>query len=69
MHLDNGTNFVGSERILRADIEVLKSVQEVHSFCKVEAIELSFKPPKTPHFGGAHESLVRSAKRTRYAAL
>ena len=33
------------------------------------AIKWSFKPPMAPHFGGIHESMIKSAKRTMKAIL
>ena len=32
-------------------------------------IDWNFQPARTPHFGGAHESLVRVTKKALYAAL
>ncbi len=39
------------------------------TFLKKEGIQWHFQPPKTPHFGDGHESLVKSTKRALYAAL
>ncbi|XP_057368283.1 uncharacterized protein LOC130689299 [Daphnia carinata] len=61
-HTDNGTNFVGTERELFEDPEVFQ-------FIRRKGMQWNFQPPRTPHFGGAHESLVWSAKRALYAAL
>jgi len=69
IHSDNGTCFVGAERELREAVESLNSAEPINGFCKQQGIEWIFQPPRTPHFGGAHESLVRSTKRALYAAL
>jgi len=69
MYSDNGTNFVGAERELREAVEALHQSEQLHQLAKMEAIEWHFQPARTPHFGGAHESLVRSTKRAMYAAL
>ena len=69
MFSDNGTNFVGAERELRQEIVQLKSAEAVVRFMRQEAIDWQFQPAATPHFGGAHESLVRVTKKALYAAL
>ena len=66
---DNGTNFVGAERDLRQEIEQLHSTESTSKFMKQEAIDWHFQPAATPHFGGAHESLVKITKKALYAAL
>lgn len=49
---DNGTNFVGANRIL---IEQFKELVK-------KGIKWNFIPPGSPHFGGLHESCVKSFK-------
>lgn len=66
---DNGTNFVGAERELREAVDRLHNSPAAAAFVKREAIEWHFQPARSPHFGGAHESLVRVTKRALYAAL
>jgi hypothetical protein len=41
----------------------------VPDFMEKVGIKWTFQPPRTPHFGGAHESLVRSTKKALYNAL
>ncbi len=41
----------------------------VPDFMEKVGIKWSFQPPRSPHFGGAHESLVRSTKKALYNAL
>ena len=69
MHSDNGTNFVGAERELREAVDQLHASPELPLFFKDRGINWTFQPAGTPHFGGAHESLVRSTKRAMYRAL
>lgn len=69
MYSDNGTNFVGAERILRGELDRLLTNPQLEAFVRREAIHWIFQPAETPHFGGAHESLVRSVKKALYAAI
>ena len=66
---DNGTNFVGAERELREASDELYASADLSEFFRTKRIEWLFQPPRTPHFGGAHESLVKSSKRALYRAL
>jgi hypothetical protein len=69
MFSNNGTNLVGAERILREELERLKGDEELVIQLKGLGINWTFQPAQTPHFGGSHESLVRSVKNAFYAAL
>jgi transposase InsO family protein len=69
IHSDNGTNFVGAERELRGAVEEMYASQAIPDFMKRVSIKWTFQPPRTPHFGGVHESLVRSTKKALYNAL
>ena len=69
LHSDNGTNFVGAERELREAADLLYASEEIPKFMHAASIQWTFQPPRTPHFGGAHESLVKSTKRALYNAL
>nr|CAB3263161.1 uncharacterized protein LOC104265735 [Phallusia mammillata] len=62
IYSDNGTNFVGAERILR---ESLQSWNQVHieEYLKQSGIRWSFNPPTASHMGGAWERMVRSIRR------
>lgn len=66
---DNGTNFFGAEHELREETETLHASEKINKFMKNKKINWQFHPPRTPHFGGAHESLVKSAKRPLYTVL
>lgn len=69
IHSDNGTNFIGAERELRELAMALNEERRLTSFCEKKGIQWTFQPPRTPHFGGAHESLIRSVKKAIYHAL
>ena len=69
VHSDNGTNFVGAERELNELILLLNDDPKLVKFRTEKLIDWHFQPPRAPHFGGAHESLVRSTKRALYRAL
>ena len=69
MFSDNGTNFVGAERELRQSVEELQASVKFQHFLDVQAIKWHFQPARTPHFGSAHEALVRCIKRSLYSAL
>ena len=65
---DNGTNFVGSERELREALKRLDNERIVDQLSN-ERVQWHFNPPSSPHFGGAWECLVQSAKRELKAAV
>ena len=69
MNSGNGTNFVGAERELREALQTTSLDEDIHQKCQVEGIKWKFQPPAAPHFGGAHERLVRSTKTALYRAL
>ena len=58
---DNGTNFVGSNAILRKEMEVFRAASVENLAAK--GIEWSFIPPHTPHYGGVWERIVGLFKR------
>ena len=68
IHSDNGTNFVGAERMLKEEVQGLPG-KKSEDFLKQETIEWHFQPPRAPHFGGSHESLVKSTKKILYRIL
>ncbi|XP_062698985.1 uncharacterized protein LOC134284259 [Aedes albopictus] len=60
IYSDNGTNFQGASRELRAEIEATsKQLQETFTNTNTKWL---FNPPSAPHFGGSWERLVRSVK-------
>ena len=69
MFSDNETNLTGAERLLREKIETLKGDGVLVMELKSLDIRWPFQPAQTPHFCGAHESLVRSVKNAFYPVL
>ncbi|XP_045022777.1 uncharacterized protein LOC116935689 [Daphnia magna] len=66
---DNGTNFVGAEKEMVAAVRELQMDDKFQEFVQTKSIVWKFQPPSAPHFGGSHESLVKSVKRALYRAL
>jgi hypothetical protein len=69
MFSDNGTNLTGAERLLRVELERLKGDSVLETELRALGVEWFFQPAQTQHFGGSHESLVRSVKNALYVAL
>ncbi len=65
---DNGTNFVGAEKELRALHHLAREMKLPASLARMD-IKWKFNPPASPHHGGAWERLVKSVKRVFYAVL
>ncbi|XP_065190931.1 uncharacterized protein LOC135821860 [Sycon ciliatum] len=65
---DNGTNFVGANNELRELAEAL-DVDKLQRSMAQEGTRWHFNPPSGPHFGGAHEALIKVAKRALSATL
>ena len=64
---DNGTNFVGAVSELK---ELVSAFDTPRLQRQLDGKVLwHFNPPSAPHFGGVHESLIKSAKRAVYAIL
>jgi transposase InsO family protein len=69
VHSDNGINFVGAENELNSLLQEMPKDPSFQRFNKEKNIDWKFQPPRAPHFGGAHESLVRSTKKALYRVL
>ena len=65
---DKGTNFVGAARELREWQEQLNT-ERIISATAHHGVRWKFNPPAAPHFGGAHETMIKAAKRAIYAIL
>ena len=59
---DNGTNFVGANRVLRDSLQAFNQ-DRIHSHCSQQSIKWNFNPPTASHFGGAWERIIRSIRR------
>ena len=59
---DNGTNFIGAEKVLRESIEKW-NVVNIAAELAHKGSRWRFNPPSAPHQGGIWERLVRSFKR------
>ena len=56
---DNGTIFVGAERVLRESLQSLQQ-SKLNNFCLQLEIKWRFNPPYANHMGGAWERMIRS---------
>lgn len=61
VYSDNGTNFKAGRRELEEGADRI-DYEKVHEDLAARRIDWSFSPPLSPHFGGAWERIVRSAK-------
>ena len=59
---DHGTNFVSTNKEIRQAIKRWNQSQ-IEDQLSQEGIQWHFNPPASPHFGGAWERLVQSAKK------
>ena len=62
VYSDNGTNFVGANKILRREIEKWNQ-NHIAAFLQQRDVDWHFNTPSASHFGGAWERLVRSVRR------
>lgn len=65
IYSDNGTNFHGCERELRAALASVDKEALMREFTTPNT-QWHFNPPSCPHMGGSWERLVRSVKNTLY---
>jgi hypothetical protein len=65
---DCGTNFVGAVNELKELYNQLDKEKIQHATAD-KGVKWLFNPPAGPHFGGAHEIMVKSAKRAIYGVL
>ena len=59
---DNGTDFVGAERVLRKSLQSLQQ-SKLNNFCLQLEIKWCFNPLYAIHIGGAWERMIRSVRR------
>lgn len=63
VYSDNGTNFVGADRELRAAFELVNSSRdEIQQFAVSKGFSWHFIPQRAPNFGGLWEAAVKSFK-------
>jgi len=65
---DRGTNFIGAERELRELVGKLDETK-LRQRTANKAVRWIFNPPLAPHFGGAHEIMIKAAKKAIHAVL
>ena len=68
MFSENGTNFKGADRELKTLLSELDETK-INVSVANKGVKWHFNPPLAPHFGGAHESMIKSAKRAINAIL
>ncbi|CAB4030216.1 EGF-like module-containing mucin-like hormone receptor-like 1, partial [Paramuricea clavata] len=65
---DNGTNFVGAVNELK-ELAGQLDEEKIKRKTSDKRVRWLFNPPAAPHFGGAHEIMVKAAKKAIYAVL
>ena len=59
---DNGTNFKGADRELKMLLSELDE-RKINTTVANKGVKWHFNPPLAQYFGGAHESMIKSAKK------
>jgi len=57
---DNGSNFVGANREMKALFKSEKFLRQVHDCAAKTQFQWHFIPPNSPHFGGLWEADIKS---------
>ena len=60
---NNGTNFVGAERILKDEALKAWNNNQIEDYLKQRRITWTFNPPAASHMGGSWERQIRSIRR------
>ena len=68
LYSDNGSNFIGAERLLRESLHDWNQNQ-LHTFFLQKDIQWSFNPPSASHMGGAWERMIKSVRRILQALV
>ena len=68
LYCDNATNFVGSSREIKRLVDAMDQ-DAISDYTRRNGFEFRWIPPRSPHMGGAWESMVKSAKRAIRATL
>jgi hypothetical protein len=69
MFSDNGTNFHGADRELKAAVQELRHDSNLLTELTTRNVDWRFISPSSPHMGGAWERLIRSVKVALSATL
>ena len=62
LYSDNGSSFVGAEKILRDNVKGWNQ-RQIYEHLQQQDIQWSFNPPSASYMGGAWEKMVRLIKR------
>lgn len=62
LYCDNGSNFVGASRELKAFFKSEEFLCQVHDYAANTQFQWHFIPPNSPHFGGLWEAGEKSLK-------
>lgn len=62
IYSDNGRNVVGADRALQQILKETTFQEDVQKFTAEEKINWHFISPRSPHYGGLWEAVVRSMK-------
>jgi len=62
MYSDNGTNFHGADRELRANLQAMRSDATLQANLANDGVQWHFIPLAAPHFGGLWEAGIKSFK-------
>ena len=68
IYSDNGTDFKGADNELKSLLTELDK-DKIQQTVTNKGIKWNFNPPMAPHFGGVHESMIKSVKRAIKAIL
>ena len=58
VYSDNGSNFIGAEKVLRQSIQSWNQ-RQIYQHLRQEGIEWTLNPPGASHIGGAWEKMIR----------
>lgn len=65
---DNGTNFKSADKELKSLVSQLDN-DKINESTANKGVKWTFNPPLAPHFGGVHETMIKSAKKAISAIL
>jgi len=60
---DNGTNFVGANRLLREGVQRMQADRDLQRKQAISNINWKFNPPRASHQGGVFERMIRSVRK------